>query len=187
MTDQKDAYYIRQVLEGNVNAYACLVEKYKGMVFTLAVRILKDRETAEEVAQDVFVKSYQSLSGFKGNSKFATWLYSITYNASMDVLKRNKKFTASEAVERLSDTRTTPEENALERLMTNDRNEAVNAAVAALPEEDRTIIWLYYFDELSLREIAKVVNLSVANVKIKLYRSRKRLYTLLEHNTIITA
>lgn len=185
MTNQKDTYYIRQVIKGDSNAFAYLVEKYKSMVFTLAVKILKDPEEAEEVAQDVFVKSYQSLSGFKGKSKFATWLYSITYNACMDVIKRKKKYVAAEAITVLKDAGTAAEEDALHLLMKDDRNKAINQTIEKLPEEDRTIIWLYYFEELTLKEIAKVVNLSVANIKVKLHRSRKRLYSLLEHHVLI--
>ena len=185
MTNQKDDYHIKRVLEGHADAFTPLVEKYKDMVFTLALRLLKNREEAEEVAQDVFVKSYQSLSGFKGKSRFATWLYSITYNACMDVIKRKKKYIISEDISMLNDTRVIQEEDALSFLIKHDRNEAVNQTVAKLPEEDRAIIWCYYFEELSVKEIAKVVNLSPSNVKVKLHRSRKRLYTLLERNALI--
>ena len=185
MANQKDDYHIKQVLEGNANAFAPLVEKYKDMVFTLALRLLKNREEAEEVAQDVFVKSYQSLSGFKGRSKFATWLYSITYNACMDVIKRKKRYMVPEDISMLNDSRTTQEEDALSLLMKHDRNTAINQTIEKLPEEDRSIIWCYYFEELSIKEIAKVVNLSPSNVKVRLHRSRKRLYALLEHNLLI--
>jgi RNA polymerase sigma-70 factor (ECF subfamily) len=87
MSNKPDEYYIQQTLNGNVNDYAFLVEKYKHMVFTLTIRIVKSREEAEEVSQDVFVKAYKNLKNFKGDSKFSTWLYKIAYYASLDVLK----------------------------------------------------------------------------------------------------
>jgi RNA polymerase sigma-70 factor (ECF subfamily) len=91
MSTKPDEYYIQQTLNGNVNAYTFLVEKYKYMVFTLAIRIVKNREQAEEVAQDVFVKAFKNLKNFKGDSKFSTWIYKIAYYASLDDLKRSKR------------------------------------------------------------------------------------------------
>lgn len=155
------------------------------MVFTLALKILQNREEAEEVAQDVFVKSYQSLSRFRGKSKVATWLYSITYNACMDVLKRKKRYIVPEAISPLNDSYNTQEENALDHLIMKDRNETITHAIAKLQKEDQVILLLYYFEEMSLKEISKVVHLSVANIKVKLHRSRKRLYALLEDNVLI--
>lgn len=72
MTDKPDEYYIKETLNGNVNAYTFLVKRYNYMVFTLAVRIIKNREDAEEIAQDVFVKGYRNIANFKGDSKFST-------------------------------------------------------------------------------------------------------------------
>jgi len=77
MNTKPDEYYIDQTLNGNVNAFAFLVEKYKHMVYTLAIRIVKDREEAEEVSQDAFVKAFKNLDKFKGDSKFSTWIYKL--------------------------------------------------------------------------------------------------------------
>ena len=75
MNFQSDSHYIDKVLNHDVNAYASLVDKHKNMVFTIALKIVRNREDAEEIAQDVFVKVYQSLKSFKKESKFSTWLY----------------------------------------------------------------------------------------------------------------
>ncbi len=155
------------------------------MVFTLALKILRDREEAEEVAQDVFVKSYQSLPGFKGKSKFSSWLYRITYNACMDVLKRKKKYSVPQDISVVNDANVEQEQDMLDLLMLKDRNKAIKDAIGKLPEDDQVMLLLYYFEELSLKEVAKIVNLSASNVKVKLHRSRKRLYKLLEYNTLI--
>ena len=87
-----DQHYINLVLDGDANAFTSLVNRYKNMVFTLTLRMLKNREEAEEVAQDTFIKMYKSLNKFKGDSKFSTWVYRIAYNTSLDRLKKNKKY-----------------------------------------------------------------------------------------------
>ena len=80
---KEDSYYITSILAGNISDFSILVDKYKDMVYTIAYRIIGNHEDAEELAQDVFVKAYNSLKDFKGKSKFSTWLYSINYNSSI--------------------------------------------------------------------------------------------------------
>ena len=85
---QQDKIYIRKVLEGDRNAFAYLVDKYKAMVYSVAIRLVKDKEEAEEISQDSFVKAYQSLSSFKGKAKFSSWLYRIVYNTAITKLRQ---------------------------------------------------------------------------------------------------
>ena len=80
MTTNKDQYYINLIIEGNSNAFSVLVDCYKDLVFSLALKMVKNREEAEEVAQDTFIKVFKSLNTFKGDSKFSTWIYKVTYN-----------------------------------------------------------------------------------------------------------
>lgn len=181
MSAKPDEYYIEQTLKGNVNAYAFLVERYKHMVYTLAIRIIKNREEAEEVAQDTFVKAYKNLEKFKGDSKFSTWLYKIAYYASLDVVKRNKRFVNSENIDDLNDGDLGSMQDALEYLHEKERKKIINDALLKLNEDERIILTLYYFEELPVKEISKVVNLSVDNIKTKLFRSRKKLATILKH------
>lgn len=181
MSAKPDEYYIEQTLKGNVNAYAFLVEKYKHMVYTLSVRIIKNREEAEEVSQDVFVKAYKNLENFKGESKFSTWIYKIAYYASLDVVKRNKRFVNSENIEDLSDSDLGNIQDALEYLHEKDRKNVINKALLKLNEDERVILTLYYFEDLPIKDISQIVNLSVDNIKIKLFRSRKKLTAILKH------
>lgn len=184
MANHKDDYYIRQVIKGDANAFAPLVERHKDMVFSLAVKMLRDRAEAEELVQDVFVTCYRSLSKFRGRSKFSTWLYKITYNRCLDVLKVKRRYRASDDISGIKEVEE-EELNALQQIAENDRNKAVRQAIGLLPEEEQVLVWLYYFDELTVKEIAKVVNLSEANVKVKLFRSRKFLYRILQNNSVI--
>ena len=87
MNYQEDSFYISKVLKGNLPSFAILVEKHKAMAFTLALRITKNHEDAEEIAQDSFLKAYNSLSSFKQESRFSTWLYKIIYNTALIQVK----------------------------------------------------------------------------------------------------
>ena len=91
MSNIDDQHYIRLVREGDTNAFAVLVDRYKDMVFTLSLKMLKDREEAEEVSQDTFLKIYKSLSKFNGEAKFSTWIYKVAFNTCLDRLKKNKR------------------------------------------------------------------------------------------------
>src|ERR1700704_5826586 len=91
MDNADDQYYIRSVRDGGTNAFAVLVDRYKDMVFTLSLKMLKNREEAEEVSQDTFVKIYKSLNKFNGESKFSTWIYKVAFNTCLDRLKKNKR------------------------------------------------------------------------------------------------
>jgi len=181
MNTKPDEYYIEQTINGNVNAYAFLVERYKHMVYTLTIRIVKNREEAEEVSQDTFVKAFKNLEKFKGESKFSTWIYKIAYYASLDVLKKNKKFVNSENIEDFQEGNLGNVQDALEYLHEKERKNVINEALLKLNEDERVILTLYYFEELPVKEISKVVNLSEVNIKTKLFRSRKKLATILKY------
>ena len=91
MDKLSDQHYINQIIQGNTNVFGVLVDRYKEMIFTLALKMIKNREEAEEISQDTFIKIYNSLNKFKGDSKFSTWIYKIAYNTCLDRLKKNKK------------------------------------------------------------------------------------------------
>lgn len=180
MTKNTDQYLIDRTLEGNINSFGELVDRYQNFVFTIAIRILKVSEEAEEVAQDSFVKAYDSLSTFRGESKFSTWLYRIVYHKSLDRIKKNNRHRTYEINEEITADRLDSIENGLEFLMNEERSRLIKSCIAKLPEDDAAIITLYYYEEQSVKEISKVTDLSEDNVKIKLYRSRKKLFNLLE-------
>ena len=89
-TGQTDTEIINRVLKGDQSAFALLVETYKNYVFTLVLRFTENREDAEEIAQDVFVKAYRSLADFRGDSKFSTWLFTITRTTCLSFLRKKK-------------------------------------------------------------------------------------------------
>ena len=146
MNNKPDEYYITQTLNGNVNAYAFLVEKYKHMVFTLSIRIVKNREEAEEISQDVFVKAYTNLKSFKGDSKFSTWIYKIGYYASLDAIKRNKRQINSENIDEVYEADFGVLQNALSYLEEKERKSIIKKSLLKLNEDEQVILTLYYFE-----------------------------------------
>lgn len=175
-----DQHYISLTLNGDSSAFAILVDRYKDLVYTLTLRMLKNREEAEEVAQDTFIKVYKSLNRFKGDSKFSTWIYRVAYNASLDRLKKNKKYFNNVAIDEYTEHQVKTIDNALSKLEEEERSQAIQKCIEQLPSEDAFILTLYYFEGQSLDEISKVIDLTPNNVKVKLFRSRKKLATIMK-------
>jgi len=180
MIEKTDQYLIDKVLNGDTNAFGELVDRYQNFVFTIAIRILKVTEEAEEVAQDSFIKAYDSLPTFRGESKFSTWLYRIVYHKSLDRIKMNKRHRTYEINEEVTDDSLNHLENGLEFMLTTERTSIIKTCIDQLPEVEAAIVSLYYFEEQSVKEIVKVTDLTEDNIKIKLYRSRKKLFSLLK-------
>ncbi len=180
MTNNTDQYLIDKILDGDVSSFGELVDRYQNFVFTVAIRMLKIREEAEEVAQDSFIKAFESLGSFRGEAKFSTWLYRIVYHKSLDRIKKNNRQRTYEIIEEITDDSLDHIENGLEFMLNEERANIIKKAIAQLPEDDAAIISMYYFEEQSVKEIAVITDLTEDNIKIKLYRSRKKLFALLE-------
>jgi len=176
-----DQQLIELTLKGDTASFGKLVERYQDFVFTIAFRIMKVREEAEEVAQDSFIKAYESLNSFRGESKFSSWLYSIAYRKALDALRKNKKYKASEIIDDITEGEVSGIEDALHYLEDEERKKAIQDCILKLSEDEATIITLYYFQDQSVREISTITNLSEDNIKVKLYRSRKKLFGFLKH------
>ena len=181
MQPNTDPYLIEQTLKGDTKAFGELVERYQAFVYTIVIRIVKVREEAEEVAQDSFIKAFQSLSSYRGESKFSSWLYSIAYRKALDALRKNKKNNSLELIEEITEGDCSVIENALTYIEDKERSEVIKKCILELPEKEAAIITLFYFEEQSIKEIAKITELTEDNVKVKLYRSRKKLFSLLKH------
>lgn len=180
MTITDDQIIISNILEGNTNAFAQLVDRYKDLVFTLSLRMLRNREEAEEVSQDTFIKVFKSLNKFKGKSKFSTWIYRVAYNTCLDRLKKIKREYHVVAIDEFTEHQVKTLDNALEKMEQDEHKQKIQDCLDLLPGEDSFLLTLFYFEEQSLEEIAKVIGITANNVKVKLYRSRKKLSTILK-------
>lgn len=175
-----DQIYIDKILEGETSAFSTLVDQYKDLVFSLALRMMKNKEEAEEVAQDSFIKVYKSLSKFKGDSKFSTWIYRVAYNTCLDRLKKNQRQQQTVTIDEYTEHQVKSLDNAYDQLEKKERELAIQNCLKLLPSEDSFLISLYYYEEQSLEEISKVIGLKPNNVKVKLFRARKKLATILK-------
>jgi RNA polymerase sigma-70 factor (ECF subfamily) len=144
------------------------------------LRVVKVKEEAEEVAQDTFLKAFESLGGYRGESKFSTWIYSIAYRKALDRVRKNSRMKPVELVEDITEKPVETIDNALHFLEQKERNETIRKCIAKLPEKEAAIITLYYFEDQSVREISAITNLTEDNIKVKLHRSRKKLFSLLK-------
>lgn len=180
---QEDHYYLEQTREGNLHSFGMLVSKHERKVFTLCLRMLKNHEESEEAAQDAFVKAYQHLPSFSGNSKFTTWLYRIAYNECLGRL-RKRKIEVS-LVEEVTEEKNPPVDwqNGLELLIQEEREKLIKTSLEKLSSQEAAILTLFYLEEFSIKEISKVTGLSESNVKVNLHRGRKNLSTLLQKST----
>jgi RNA polymerase sigma-70 factor (ECF subfamily) len=180
MAFREDEFYIDQVINGNNKAFASLVDKHKEMVFTIVVKILRNREDAEEIAQDTFVKAFNALSSFKREAKFSTWLYRIAYNAAISKSRKKRhEFTAidEEMIDNYTTDTVSKSVNELDR---EEQIAAINTLMEKLPEEENLLLTLFYKKEKTVEEISEISGYSQSNVKVKLYRIRKKMYTELE-------
>lgn len=171
-----ESIYIERILNGDVRSFEEIVKKYNMMVYTLAYRVLKNREEAEELAQDVFLKVYRSLGKFNMKSKLSTWIYRITYNASINRFKSQKRELETTGIDKHVESGISGPHDTDCDMSIKEKRKIINGSILKLPETERIIITLYYYEELPIKEIAEIVGISIQNVKIKLFRSRKKLY-----------
>ena len=179
MNKTDDIYYIEAVRRGNVQAFSYLVEKYQKLVYTLALKLLKKPEEAEEMAQDTFIKAFQKLDSYEGKSKFSTWLYSITYNACISELRKRRIEFKSLDDRQISDQDEQKMHDYYRETRKEDQEKYLNLALAKLPEDDQVLVTLYYYENQSMDEISQITGLTVSNIKVKIHRARKRMYVLL--------
>jgi len=159
--------------------FSLLVYRYNDRAFTLALRIIGNRETAEEVVQDAFLKVFRGIPGFRGESAFGTWFYRILYNCC---LTRNRK-----RGDVLMDIHDLPggepalDEPLIDQLLEErELNAIVSEAVDALPAHLRSVVALYYIEELTYEQVAEVMDMPLGTVKTHLFRARKRLKECLQ-------
>lgn len=180
-TGPSDIEIISRVLKGEQQAYALLVDRYKAYVFTLSLRFVKNREDAEEVSQDIFIKTYRSLADFRGGSKFSTWLYTIVNTTCITFLRKKKLEVHSldnEKIFEVADSQDSGfQANQVEQ---KSRINMVNEAIGMLSGDDAEVLTLFYKGEQSLEEIGQVLGLEPNTVKVRLHRARQRLKEKME-------
>jgi RNA polymerase sigma-70 factor (ECF subfamily) len=175
-----DTYYIEKIQAGETDGFAVLMERYSRPVFNLILKMTENREDAEELTQDVFLKAFRSLGSFQGESRFSTWLYRIAYNTAVSATRKRRQewLSIDEAmIENVSEEDVSDE---LEQVSKEEQLERLEQALAQLPPDERALMLLFYMQEKTVEEIVLITRLSAPNVKTKLHRIRKKLFVLME-------
>jgi RNA polymerase sigma-70 factor, ECF subfamily len=162
---------IRQVLKGDVNKYRMLVEKHQRAVFNLCYQMLNNYEDAEELTQDVFVKAYEHLAGFRFKYRFFSWIYRIAINRTLVHIKQQSRQTGIANI-RYKLAETDEEEN--------DRNTHLKMAIDLLKENYKTVIILKYYEQLSYKEMSVILEIPEKTIRSRLYDARIKMKQILE-------
>jgi len=176
MEINSDQICIDKVLQGDTNSFSFLIEKYKNMAYTIAIKIVKNNEDAEEIAQDSFLKAYNKLDTFQGKSKFSTWLYTIVYRNAISKVRKKKIITSDIDDYVINNYQSDHDFPQIEALKNKEQKIYVKKIIDKLPEKDALLITLFYLNESKIDEIEKITGLTQTNIKVKLFRARKKLY-----------
>jgi RNA polymerase sigma-70 factor (ECF subfamily) len=176
--NQKDLALIDRILTGDQFAYRALINRHKEYAFTVAYRILGNREDAEEITQDAFMSAFRALPQFNRESKFTTWFYRIVFNAALGYKRKNKL--ATEQIEDFKLGRLGLSDST-EGMRQKEQQAYIQKALNKLPPDDVTMITLFYLKEFSLEEIEGITGIAANTAKVKIFRARKRLAEELNH------
>ncbi len=180
MAYQEDSYYIDRIVNHQDQvAFAHLVRKHQTMVFNIAKRITGTTEDAEEVTQDTFIKVHRSLESFRGDSKFTSWLYRITWNFAINKTRKKNLITTSTDDEAFIEGHHDSNLDTGAIINHKDKQLFVRKAIDSLEPMESTIITLYYMDNVAVTDIAEITELTEANIKVKLFRARKKIESYL--------
>ncbi|MBN2373988.1 sigma-70 family RNA polymerase sigma factor [bacterium] len=186
MTDSHDNLLVQGTLDGDMESFRLLVDRYRNVLFNLAYRLTQDRETAEDMAQETFIRAYENLDKFDQERGFFTWLYTICTNLTINELKKKsrlKKTFCTEEIDKKDGEKLSTWTN--EQLAEGERNienkrqqKLLNEIIWAIPDEYRTAVILRYKEELSYREIADILKISVSLAKVRVHRGIEKLRNL---------
>ena len=183
MTADEEARIVRAAARGDEAAFEKLVLAHQKHVYSLALKLTGSAEDAMDASQDAFLKAFQNLRSFRGESRVSVWLYRLTYNASMDILKKSRRGTLvplpsdEEGAElEIPDPSPTPDEEALRR----EELEEVREALGQLDEDKRRILLMREYNGMSYQDIARALGLEEGTVKSRLARARAALAEILK-------
>ena len=182
MKNLSDEQIVESVKKGNQGDFALIVDRYKNKGFSLLRKMLKNEMDAEEALQDSFVKVYNSISSFRHESKFSTWFYKIVYNTGLTIIA-SKKREIEKGMSSIDDHFDLGKED--EKIYAESENvkDYVLKLIDELPVRNALILIMFYIDDMSLKDISEVLNISIVNTKVLLHRSRNGLRDLiLKHN-----
>ncbi len=175
----EEKQWIQKVLKGDTSAFAYFVDTYQDMAVTIAYRICGNRQDAEDIVQNAFVKAFHNLHTFRSDSKFSTWFYRIVYNTALTHIN-NRNFNTEFVDYKMMDGDASYSEwDTLDKIDEDERKEMVNRTMDRMPKDEGVLLSLYYLEENSVKDICLITGLTESNVKVKLHRARKRFAEIL--------
>ena len=172
-----DQLLIERTLKGDMQAFRWLITRNQHLVSRVVGRIIQDENEMEEVCQDVFLKAYDKLATFRGESKFSTWLVSIAYHMSLNHVKKKKRPHVS--IDEVRGQGTTGKGIDL-KMEQDDLKSMLEIALRKLPEAQRNVITLFHLEEMTYEEVAEITGMPIGTVKNYLFRGRNQLKELLQ-------
>ena len=171
---------VQRVRSGDTEAFRLIIREYRTQAYSLALRILRNPEEAEETVQDAFFKAYKKIRQYKGESKFISWFLKIVYNLALTRTRKKKLSTVMinedwDAGDHFPEA----EMNGWDGMLQADREAFIRQALEQLPADDALVLTLFYISDNSLPEICKITGWTLSSVKVKLHRSRQKLYSSL--------
>lgn len=176
--ENDEAHIIQRILKGETSLYEYFLDKYSQQVFILIVRIIENQEDAEELTQDTFLKAFEHLSSFKAESSFSTWIYRIAYNTAISATRKKKYEVLPMDDSLLGNLSDREVDQALDD-ESEERIKKLHEAIGKLDADERALITLFYDEEKSISETASILGWTESNTKVKLHRTRKKLYVLI--------
>ncbi|GAX90681.1 RNA polymerase sigma factor [Effusibacillus lacus] len=181
LLETRDEEILARVISGETDAYKELVVRHQSLIYTLCLKMLGDREEAQDAAQEAFLQAYQSLKDFKGDAQFRSWLYKIASNKCLDIRRKKARRAGIASISPLQEElpaqslEPTPEE----QLLASERTRELHEMVDNLPEKYRDVVILYHYKRLSYREIAEILGIEVKSVETRMSRAKKMLRDML--------
>jgi RNA polymerase sigma-70 factor (ECF subfamily) len=179
----KDEELIRRISDKDLLAFEQLVERYKIFVFNTCYSFLGDYHQAEDAAQDIFLQIYRSAGSFRQESKVSTWIYRIAVNRSLNLIRRNRRFRWLKSLSSLMKDEASGEEILIassgevpdKALEEKEKKELLQSAVDSLPEKQKVAFILHKYENLSHREISKILGISINSVEARIHRAKVNL------------
>ncbi len=174
MNNPDELKLIQDFNDGDEQAYNQLVLRYKEKVYWIVRRMIPDHDDADDITQNVFIKAYQSLRSFKGDSSFYTWIYRIAINLSLNEIRRkkfHKTFSIDEEIHQIS----TSDDQPIQILIKEERTRLIKEAIERLPDKQKKVFLLRYYEELPYEVIAKILHTSVGGLKANYFHAVKKI------------
>jgi RNA polymerase sigma factor (sigma-70 family) len=175
MVHLADEQLIEKIRQGQTEAYRELVERHKGYIYTLVYRMVQHPETAEDLTQEVFVKLFRSLSYFRGDAKFTTWLYRMTINLVTDYRRSQQRKPYEALLDTMKDWLSEPAEQPEEMALLKEKQQHMQRLLSEMPDKYRLILYLHHYKQLSYQEMSQATGLPVKTLETRLYRGKAML------------